>query len=176
MTMVLNESGGDVSVAMTPETPRSAVAWGAVIAGAAAAAAVSLLLVLLGSGFGLSMISPWSVNNPSLTTIGAGTLIWLIVVHWVGSSVGGFLAGRLRSGWGGIAGDEVFFRDTVHGFLTWAIAVLLVAALSGVAATAVLFTGVQAASTAATLNAAQSTAPTTAANGAPGTTGSVVDP
>ena len=45
------------------------------------------------------MISPWSVNNPSLTTIAASALIWLILVHWIGSAVGGFLAGRLRRGW-----------------------------------------------------------------------------
>lgn len=173
MTMVFNESGGGVSLAASVETPASSVSWGAVIAGAVAASAVSLLLVLLGSGLGLSAISPWSVNNPSLTTIGVWTLIWLVVVHWIGSGVGGFLAGRLRTGWTGVERDEVLFRDTAHGFLTWAIAVLLVAALSGVAASAVLFTGVQAASTVAS-GAAQGAAQNPTAGTTP--TASLADP
>src|SRR4051812_29189103 len=146
MTMVLNEAGGEVSVGAGGASPRSAVSWGAVIAGAVGATAVSLVLTLLGSGLGLSVISPWSINNPSLTTVAASALIWLIIVHWIGSAAGGYLAGRLRGGWTGLHRDEVMFRDTTHGFLTWGIAVLLVAALSGIAASAVLFTGVQAAS------------------------------
>jgi hypothetical protein len=169
MTMVLNESGGEVSLAAGIESQSSWVSWGAVIAGAVSATAVSLLLMLLGSGLGLSVISPWSVNNPSLTTVAASALIWLILVHWIGSAVGGFLAGRLRRGWDDLHRDEVLFRDTTHGFLTWGIAVLLVAALSGVAASAVLFTGVQAASTVAG-GAAQGAAQSAAQNATTTTT------
>lgn len=43
--------------------------------------------------------------------------------------MGGYLAGRLRSAWTGVAGDEVFFRDSAHGFLAWALATLLTAGL-----------------------------------------------
>jgi hypothetical protein len=175
MTMVLNESGGEVSLAASVESQNSWVSWGAVIAGAVSATAVSLLLTLLGSGLGLSVISPWSINNPSLTTIAASALIWLILVHWIGSAVGGFLAGRLRRGWDDLDRDEVLFRDTTHGFLTWGIAVLLVAALSGVAASAVLFTGVQAASNVAS-GAAQGAAQSATQNATAGGTTTVTDP
>src|SRR3954469_1557851 len=144
MTMVLNESGGDVAIVAAEESNKSSVSWGAVIAGAVAAAAVSLLLMLLGSGLGLAVISPWSVGTASLTTIAASALIWLVIVHWVGSAVGGYIAGRLRTGWTGVHRDEVTFRDTAHGFLTWGISVLLVAVMSGLAASTVLFAGVQA--------------------------------
>jgi hypothetical protein len=37
-------------------------------------------------------------------------------------SIGGYMPGRLRSRWIGVHGDEVFFRDTAHGFIAWAFA------------------------------------------------------
>ena len=36
------------------------MSWGAIIAGAVVAAAVSLILLVLGSGLGLAVVSPWS--------------------------------------------------------------------------------------------------------------------
>jgi hypothetical protein len=165
MTMVVNEAGGDVAI-VADDARGSAVSWGAVIAGAIAAAAVSVLLLLLGSGLGLTVISPWSASNPSLTAIGAATLIWLIFVHWIGSAAGGFLAGRLRSSNAPPGADEVAFRDTAHGFLAWAVAVLMVAVVGGIATSATLFTGVQAAATVAGGAAAGP-----AAQGAPGQAG-----
>ncbi|MGE4247357.1 MAG: hypothetical protein AB7E66_15275, partial [Parvibaculaceae bacterium] len=43
--------------------------------------------------------------------------------------------------------DEVFFRDTAHGFLAWALATLLVVGVMGSSLSSALGTGVQAAST-----------------------------
>lgn len=147
MTMVLNESGGDIAIVSADKSAAPSVSWGAVIAGAVAAAAVSLLLMLLGSAFGLTVISPWSAASASLTTVAASALVWVIVVHWIASAVGGYMAGRLRTGWTGLHRDEVTFRDTAHGFLAWGIAVLVVAALSGAAASTVLFSGARIAAT-----------------------------
>jgi hypothetical protein len=45
--------------------------------------------------------------------------------------------------------DEVYFRDTAHGFLAWALATLLLVGLLGSALTSVIGGGVQAASTVA---------------------------
>jgi hypothetical protein len=42
--------------------------------------------------------------------------------------MGGYLAGRLRTRWIGTHTHEVFFRDTAHGLITWAVASVLVAA------------------------------------------------
>jgi hypothetical protein len=51
------------------------------------------------------------------------------------SSVGGYLAGRLRASWGGLHNDEIYFRDTAHGLLAWAFALLLGAIALGAAST-----------------------------------------
>ena len=50
------------------------------------------------------------------------TAIGLIVVHWISAGVGGYIAGRLRTRWVSLHTHEVFFRDTAHGFITWATA------------------------------------------------------
>jgi hypothetical protein len=43
----------------------------------------------------------------------------------ISSAFGGYMAGRLRTKWVQIHTDEVFFRDTAHGFLVWAVALVL---------------------------------------------------
>jgi hypothetical protein len=108
------------------EAPTSAVSWPAIIAGAAVAAATSLILIALGSGFGLASVSslPGSGTTArTFTTIGA---IWLIVVQWLASGIGGYIAGRMRTKWVAIHTHEVFFRDTANGFVTWAVATAIV--------------------------------------------------
>ena len=107
----------------------SAVSWSAVFAGAAAAAALSLILLVLGVGLGLSSVSPWSQSGASATTFGVSTILWLTFTQLVASAMGGYLAGRLRARWTATASDEVYFRDTAHGFLAWAVASLVTAAL-----------------------------------------------
>jgi hypothetical protein len=100
---------------------------GAIIGGAVAAAAITILLVTLGAGIGLSSVSPWSAANPTATTFTLLTAVWLIIVQWLSSGLGGYLAGRLRTKWTGVHTHEVFFRDTAHGFFAWALASVLVA-------------------------------------------------
>ncbi|MDB5935672.1 MAG: hypothetical protein JWQ01_3016 [Massilia sp.] len=106
---------------------RSGVSWGAVFAGAAAAAALSLVLFILGAGLGLASVSPWSYN--SAAAIGVGTILWISFTQLAASAVGGYMAGRLRTKWASIHTDEVYFRDTAHGLLAWAVATLLAAML-----------------------------------------------
>jgi hypothetical protein len=108
------------------EASKSAIAWGPIFAGAFAAVAATAVLMLLGSGLGLTLISPWSGESVSLTTVAASTAIWIVVVQWLSSAIGGYLSGRLRTKWVGVHTDEVFFRDTAHGFMAWAVATLLV--------------------------------------------------
>jgi hypothetical protein len=109
----------------------SAVSWAAIIAGAFAAVAISLILLALGTGFGLSSISPWSHANLSVATFSLATAIWLVVVQWLSAALGGYLTGRLRTRWIGLHTHEVAFRDTVHGFLAWALATVVGAILLG---------------------------------------------
>jgi hypothetical protein len=112
---------------------QSAVSWGAIAAGAVGAAALALLLIAFGAGLGLSAVSPWSDSGVSASTFKTGTGIYLVCVAVMSSAVGGYLAARLRSKWAGAHMHEVFFRDTAHGFIAWALATLLSAtALSSV--------------------------------------------
>jgi hypothetical protein len=106
----------------------SAASWSAIIAGAFVAASVSLVLFALGSGLGFAAISPWPGHGVSATTFAVTTAIWLIVMQWVSSGFGGYITGRLRTRWVGTHTHEVFFRDTAHGLVTWAVATVLVAA------------------------------------------------
>ena len=108
----------------TVEASRSAVSWAAIFAGAAAATATSLLLLTLGSGIGLSSVSPWQNSGATATTFAVGAAVWLIIVQWLASALGGYLTGRLRTKWVSTHNDEVFFRDTAHGFVTWSVATL----------------------------------------------------
>jgi hypothetical protein len=120
------------------ESTAAAVAWGAIIAGAFGIASIGLMLVALGSGFGLASVSPWPNSGVSATTFGVMTAIWLIVVQWVSSALGGYLAGRLRTKWTGLHTDEVHFRDTAHGFLAWAVAAVITATVLASAASSLI--------------------------------------
>ena len=112
---------------------QSGVSWAAIAAGAVANAALTLMLVAFGSGLGLSAISPWSDTGVSAATFKTGTGIYLVVVAVMASAVGGYLAARLRTRLVGLHTNEVYFRDTAHGFLSWAFAVVLGASVLGAA-------------------------------------------
>ncbi len=156
-------------VAAPVESSSSAVSWGPIIAGAFAAAALTFVLMLIGSGLGLTMASPWSNQGAGVTTFAVSTAIWLVVVQWLSSGLGGYLTGRLRTKWVGIHTDETFFRDTAHGFMAWALATLLVVSLLGSALSSAIGTSVQAVSTVA------SSATMGASAGATGNAGSGSD-
>ncbi len=121
-----------------------AVSWSAVFAGAAAAAALSLILLMLGVGLGLSSVSPWTQAGLTAGALGLSTIAWLTVTQLLASGAGGYLAGRLRARAFTPHLDEAYFRDTAHGFLTWAVATLATAALLGSALSSIVGTGVQA--------------------------------
>lgn len=112
-----------------------AVAWGSIAAGAAVAAAHSLALLALGVGLGLASASPWGGSSISASTFTNITGAYLVVIGVMSSAVGGYLAARLRTKWTGLHTNEVFFRDTAHGFIAWAFATLLSASVLAGAAT-----------------------------------------
>ena len=116
------------------EAAASGVSWAAVFAGAFAAAALSLILLALGAGAGLSSLSPFSSSGLSAATVGVGALIYLCITEIIASGVGGYLAGRMRTKWVDLHTDEVYFRDTAHGFLSWCVALVMSAAFLGAAA------------------------------------------
>ena len=123
--------------AVFPEIMWSGVSlsWGSIAAGSVAAAALALTLLALGAGLGLSSISPWSDSGVSASTFKTGAGIYLVIVAVMSSAVGGYLAARLRTKWAGLHTNEVFFRDTAHGFIAWAFATVLSAGALGAATT-----------------------------------------
>jgi hypothetical protein len=129
---------------------QSAASWPAIFAGAFVAASVSLVLLALGSGLGFASISPWPSHGVSGTTFAVTAAIWLIVMQWVSSAFGGYITGRLRRRWVGTHSHEVFFRDTAHGLVTWAVATVAVAATLATSAFSVFEGGVRGASSGAT--------------------------
>jgi len=149
-----------VPVAQAEESG-SAISWGAIFGGAAAAAALSLILLTLGVGLGLSSISPWSYQGASAGTLAAGTVIWLLFTALAASGLGGYIAGRLRRQWHDVDGDEAHFRDTAHGFLTWAVATLISAAVLSSAAASMLGGATKAGAAVATGVGASAVASTT---------------
>jgi hypothetical protein len=144
----------------------SAVSWGAIFAGAAAACALSLILVFLGLGFGMSAISPWSGAGASATALSVGAVLWITLTQIVAAAIGGYLAGRLRVRWTSVDRDEVYFRDTAHGFVAWAVATLAVAACFTSTLGAIAKTGAEAGAQAggAAMHAAAAAMPRDAAS------------
>jgi hypothetical protein len=90
---------------------------------------LTLVVLAFGIGLGLSVVSPWAGSGVSATTFKIGTGLYLVVIAMLSSSIGGYIAGRLRSRWIGVHSDEVYFRDTAHGFVAWAFATVLGAVL-----------------------------------------------
>ena len=127
------------------EASKSAVSWAAILAGSVGAVSAMIILLTLGAGLGFASISPWTHSGASATTVGALAAVWFIVVQWLSAGLGGYLTGRLRTKWVGTHTHEVFFRDTAHGFVTWAVATLILAIVLAGAALATTGAGVRAA-------------------------------
>jgi hypothetical protein len=112
------------------------ISWAAVIGGAFVSASLALILLSLGTGLGFSAVSPWANAGASRATLGGAAIGWLILTQIIASAMGGYLAGRLRTKWVHVHTDEVYFRDTAHGFLVWAVGMVITAAfLTSAAAT-----------------------------------------
>jgi hypothetical protein len=113
----------------TEEPSVAGISWAAIAAGAIVSCALTFVVLAFGVGLGLSVVSPWGGAGVSATTFKIGTGLYLVVVAMLSSSIGGYIAGRLRSRWIGVHSDEVYFRDTAHGFVAWAFATVLGAVL-----------------------------------------------
>lgn len=148
----------DADVDVDETVHSHSICWGAVFAGAAGAASLSLILLVLGVGLGLSSVSPWSSQGVSAETFGVSTIAWITFTQLAASGLGGYLAGRLRHRWGRVHTDEVYFRDTAHGFLAWSIAMLATAGMLTAAIGTIVGGGAKAGATAAVAAPATATA------------------
>jgi len=111
---------GDTDIAFI-ETDANRFNWGAAIAGAIAATAVSFFLITLGAGVGLAFAPTTAHGAGVFFTLGA---IYFFAAQAFGFTVGGYLVGRL-------IGPEVEntreeeFRAAAHGFVMWALAIVV---------------------------------------------------
>jgi hypothetical protein len=117
----------------------SYVEWSAIFAGAVGASAISFLLLTFGGAIGLSLTSPLP-NSTGVSAWGLliGVAWWAVMVQIGSFFVGGYLAGRMRAPFGDAALDESQFRDSAHGFLVWAVGVLMMVLLAAGAGGATL--------------------------------------
>lgn len=142
-----------VAVVNPPSRTGSYVGWAAVIAGALTAAAISFVLFAFGSAIGLTAISPWPDAGLPWWLLMIVAALWFLLVQIGSYSAGGYLAGRLRAPVAGATADEVQFRDGAHGFLVWALGVVITVLVVGSTAGSVLQTGADSAATVATVAA-----------------------
>jgi hypothetical protein len=84
-----------------------------------------------------------------VTSFTVMTAIWLIVVQWLSSGLGGYLAERLRTKCIGVHTHEMYFRDSASGFLAWAAATILVVVVLSSAASSLVGGTVRSAATVA---------------------------
>jgi hypothetical protein len=113
----------------------STVSWTAVISGAAISIAVLLILLSLGSGLGL-IARPGLAGASSVAAVSLGAGLWLVLSQWAAAVVCCYMTGRLRAP--GIYSREMSFRDTAHGLLTWALAIIIVAIIAAHAGTGLI--------------------------------------
>lgn len=125
------------------------VSWRAVVAGAVAACALSFILFTLGTGLGLSALSPWRYEGIAPSKLAIPAVLWVVFTQLAASGIGGYMAGRLRGRWTSLRDHEVYFRDTAHGLLAWGLSTLVMAALMGAALTGAVNQATRTAGTAA---------------------------
>lgn len=93
----------------------SHVTWGAIFAGVVFALIMEAVLNLLGLGLGFSAFTP---TADSMSALGTGTVIWLIVTGIISMFCGGWIAGRL-------SGISLTIEGMLHGLVAWGLATLL---------------------------------------------------
>jgi hypothetical protein len=149
MTTMITNTGVQIDDAET------AVSLKAILAGATGSIAITMILVAFGIGVGFTVISPWSGQGVSATTFTAAAGVYLFVVAMLSSTIGGYLAGRLRSRWYTVNENERYFRDSAHGFVVWALATIVTATVLGSAVSGLIGGAASTVAPAATAAASQ---------------------
>lgn len=104
-----------------PATVGSYLEWGPVFGGAAIALALSMLLTQFGAGVGLSAAEEATLEGGGISWNVLVAGLWVILVALASASVGGYVAGRMRTRFHDATEDESEFRDGAHGIVVWAV-------------------------------------------------------
>ena len=103
--------------------------WTPIIAGAFTACVASSIMITFGAivGLGVSSTAPtWRDTSIALWVLSG---LYLTLVSLVCFGCGGYIAGRTRAPYDGIATEDTEKRDGLHGVAAWALAVILGTAL-----------------------------------------------
>lgn len=114
------------------------LAWTPAVAGALIAAALSSVLIAFGAAIGLGVASSAPTWRDASVALWLLSGIYLILVALVSFGVGGYVAGRIRTGLPALESADAEQRDGLHGLAAWAIAVVLTVLLTAVVASATL--------------------------------------
>src|SRR5690349_17532458 len=99
--------------------------WTPMILGALVATALSSILLTFGVtiGLGISSTAPtWRDASAALWLLSG---LYLILQAALSFGVGGYIAGRARTGFAASDSAEIESRDGLHGLAAWALAVVL---------------------------------------------------
>lgn len=109
--------------------------WTPAVAGALIATALSAVLVAFGSAIGLGVASSAPTWRDASVALWLLSGLYLIMVALVSFGLGGYVAGRIRTGAPSDVSD-VEHRDGIHGLAAWAIAVVLTVLLTALVGSA----------------------------------------
>jgi hypothetical protein len=121
----------ETATAGRPGGDRWTLQWSPIVAGAFVACAVSLIMITFGTtvGLGVSSTAPtWRDASVALWLLSG---IYLVLQALISFGCGGYLAGRCRIPYDAGTPDDAEKRDGLHGVASWALAVILGAALAG---------------------------------------------
>jgi hypothetical protein len=114
------------------------LAWTPAVAGALIAAALSSVLIAFGAAIGLGVASSAPTWRDASVALWLLSGIYLILVAVVSFGIGGYIAGRIRTGLPATDARDIEHRDGLHGLAAWAIAVVLTVLLTAIVASATL--------------------------------------
>ena len=110
--------------------PRPSADWAAIVAGAVIAAGVSFTIWAFGTAIGLSMVSTAPTWRDSSGVFWFLSGLFLLFNALCSFGIGGYAVGRMRARYAGFGGDEILFRDGMHGLFTWGLAILITALIA----------------------------------------------
>lgn len=120
-----------------PAAPRY-LAWSPAVAGALIATALSAVLIAFGAAVGLGVASAAPTWRDASVALWLLSGLYLILVALISFGVGGYIAGRIRTGLPATDSSDIEHRDGLHGLTAWAIAVVLTALLTALAGSVTL--------------------------------------